>query len=91
MVDTNTLKATLQRELDHLIEVRDELRVQLRLAKSEVKEEWSRLETLGDKVQDELKRLGDQTKEPMKDLGTAVQKLLDELKHGYERLREQLK
>ena len=53
MVDTNTLKATFQRELDHLIEARDELRVQLQLAKKEVAQEWSHLESLGDKLQDE--------------------------------------
>jgi predicted nucleic acid-binding Zn-ribbon protein len=91
MADTKTLKATLQHDLDRLVEAGGELRVQLQLAKAEVKEEWARLEEVRLKVQNELKLLGDHTKEPVKDIGAAVQKLLDELKHGYERIRGQLK
>ena len=91
MSDEKTLKATFQHELDRLVEAGGELRVQLQLAKSEVKEEWAKLEDVRIKVQEELKRLGDHTREPVKEMGVAVQKLLDELKQGYERIRTQLK
>lgn len=88
---TKDLKATLQKELDHLAEVRDELRVQLALAKAEAKEEWNRLEGNWDRIQDDIKRIGDQSKEPVQQIGHAATELVEELKRGYARLREQFK
>jgi predicted nucleic acid-binding Zn-ribbon protein len=85
------LKVTLQKELDHLAEVRDELRVQLALAKAEAKEEWNRLEGSWDKIQDDIKKIGEQTKEPVQQIGHAANELVQELKRGYERLRTQFK
>jgi hypothetical protein len=85
------IKATLQKELDHLVELRDQLRVQLSLAKAEASEEWTRLEEHWQRVQDELKRLGEHTKEPAKELGAASLQLINELKQGYERIRARLK
>jgi hypothetical protein len=91
MADIKELKAALQKDLDRLVELRDELRVQLRLAKDEARSEWDRLEVHWLAVQDEIKRIGEHTKEPVKELGIASQKLLVELKQGYERIRAQLK
>jgi predicted nucleic acid-binding Zn-ribbon protein len=91
MADIKELKAALQKDLDRLVELRDELRVQLRLAKDEARSEWDRLEINWQAIQDEIKRIGEHTKEPVKELGVASQKLLEELKQGYERIRAQLK
>jgi predicted nucleic acid-binding Zn-ribbon protein len=91
MSDIKDLKAALQLDLDRLVEVRDQLRVQLQLAKSEVSDEWTRLEATWQRVEEELKRVGDHTKEPVKELGTAARHLIDELKQGYERIRASLK
>ena len=88
---TKDLKATLQQDFDRLVALRDELRVQLKLATNEASEEWQRLESKWLGVQDELSRIGSQSKEPAHQLGAAAKQLLGELKLGYERIRSQLK
>jgi predicted nucleic acid-binding Zn-ribbon protein len=88
---TDNLKATLQHELDRLAEVRDELKVQLKLAQAEASEEWNKLEDKWLSVQDEMKRVADQSREPLREIGQAAHKLMSELEHGYDRIRSQLK
>jgi phage-related minor tail protein len=90
MPDKN-LKDTLQRELELLGKARDELKVQMHLAKAEAREEWTRLEGTWQRVQDELKRVGEHAKEPAREMGGAARSLLDELKRGYARVKSQLK
>jgi predicted nucleic acid-binding Zn-ribbon protein len=91
MTDTKDLKALLQQELDRLSEVRDELRVQLSLAKADALEEWNKLEVNWGRVEEEIKRVASHTKEPVHNIGAAARQLLDELKQGYDRVRTQLK
>jgi predicted nucleic acid-binding Zn-ribbon protein len=91
MGDTKDLKAALQQELERLTKIRDDVRVQLSLAKAEVEDEWNRLEGSWDRIHDEIKRVGEHSKEPAQKLGSAASQLLDELKRGYERIRAQLK
>jgi predicted nucleic acid-binding Zn-ribbon protein len=92
---TKDLKETLRKELAHLAEVRDELRVQLALAKAEAKVEWDRLETSWDRIQGDLKRAGENAKEhakePAQQISHAAMELVQELKRSYEKLRSQLK
>ncbi len=85
------LKASMERELELLSQARDELRLQVHLAKAEAREEWKRLESTWERVQGELKRVGAQAKEPAKDIGDAARSLLDELKRGYERVKTEIK
>lgn len=91
MADTKDLKATLQLDLDRLATARDELRVQLQLAKAEAIEEWNKLETTWERVEEEIKRTASHTKAPVHDMGEAARQLIEELKLGYERIRAQLK
>jgi hypothetical protein len=91
MPDTKDVKAALQRELDMLAKVRDDLRLQLKLAKSEALDEWRKLESTWLGVEAELKRIGEQTKEPVKDMAAAARLLMDELRTGYVRIKAQLK
>jgi len=91
MPDTNDLKAVLQHDLDRLAAIRGELSVQLSLAKAEAVEEWNKLETTWQRVEEEVKRAASHTKAPVADMGVAARQLLDELKVGYERIRAQLK
>jgi hypothetical protein len=91
MVDTSEIKASLQREFDALTKARDELKVQLSLAKSEAKDEWTRLETSFERLQGEIKRIGIDAKEPLKDIGSAARNLLDEIKKGYTKVKSDAK
>jgi gas vesicle protein len=88
MSQTKDLKATLQRELESLAQTRDELLVQLSLAKAEAKDEFSQLEERWTRVQDELKRTAEASEGTIKD---SVRALLDDLRTGYERVKTQLK
>jgi predicted nucleic acid-binding Zn-ribbon protein len=91
MADTKDLKALLQQELNRLAEVRDELKVQLKLAQADAHDEWNKLEVSWERVQEELQRVATNTKEPVSNIGAATRQLIDELKQGYERVRAQLK
>jgi predicted nucleic acid-binding Zn-ribbon protein len=91
MGETKTVKAALHDEIERLRTVRDDLKVQLSLAKAEVVQEWTKLEDHWGRVQEELKRVGEHTKEPANQLSQAAHQLVDELKRGYERIRTQLK
>jgi predicted nucleic acid-binding Zn-ribbon protein len=91
MADAKDVKATLQRELELLAKVRDDVRLQIKLAKTEVLDEWKKLESTWLGVEAELKRIGEQTKEPVKDMAAAARALMDELRNGYGRIRAQLK
>jgi hypothetical protein len=88
---TRDLKSLLQQELNRLAEIRDELKVQLRLAKADMQGEWNKLEVTWERVQVELQRVASHTKEPVHTMSEAAKQLLDELKQGYERVRSQLK
>ncbi|HEY6878240.1 MAG TPA: hypothetical protein VI299_09475, partial [Polyangiales bacterium] len=91
MVDTKEIKASLQRELDALAKARDELKVQLSLAKTEAKDEWARLETSFERLQGEIKRIGVDAREPLKDIGSAARNLLEEIKKGYTKVKADAK
>jgi chromosome segregation ATPase len=91
MLDTKEIKESLQREIEALTKARDELKVQLSLAKTEAKDEWNRLETSFERLQTEIKRIGIDAREPLKDIGVAARHLLDELKKGYIRVKSDAK
>jgi hypothetical protein len=91
MADSKDVKAALQRELEMLAKVRDDLRLQIKLAQSEARDEWKKLESTWFGVEAELKRVGEQTKEPVKDMAAAARALMEELRRGYERIKIQLK
>ena len=85
-------------ELDERIEVlkndlrqtRDELRVQMHLAKADARDEWDRLETKWDEFQEKLDKVEDAAEDSAKDIGKVLAALGDEIKSGYKRIREAL-
>jgi hypothetical protein len=77
-------------ELDNLVsnlkQIRDELKLQIHLAKKDAQDEWEDLE---DKMEDLVEKAGlGETGEGVKG---AVEELGEELKLGYERIREAIK
>ena len=91
MSKPNNLKETLQRDLDLLAQTRDELLLQLSLAKAEARDDWKLLEERWGRVQTEIKRTADHSEETVKEMGESVRTLLDDLRGGYERIKSQLK
>lgn len=88
--DNRSWKEALDRDLAHLATARDELRVQLQLAKAEIKDEWSKLEDKYQRVEGEVRKLSDSAKTPAKEISQAARTLLDEIKHGYDRVKREL-
>lgn len=89
-MDTVRLRDTLQAELDKLARTRDELRVQAALGKAETRTELNRLESVWQRVQDELRRLGEHALAPAAEIGGAARSLVEELAQGYSRVKRDL-
>ena len=76
--------------MEELKRVRDELALQMHLAKADAKDEWDKLEKKWQQVQAEAKPLTDVANETVQNVGSALDLAAEELKAGYERLRELL-
>jgi uncharacterized spore protein YtfJ len=89
-MDTLKLRETLQAELEKLARTRDELRMQAALGKAETRSELNRLESVWQRVQEELRRLGEQALAPAAEIGGAARSLVEELAQGYGRVKRDL-
>lgn len=89
-MDTLRLKETLQAELERLARTRDELKLQASLARAETRSELNRLESVWQRVQEELRRVGEQAKAPAVEIGGAARALVEELAQGYGRIKREL-
>lgn len=84
------VKEQMTKALDHLKQQRDELQVQLHLAKADAKDEWARLETQWDEVKPKLEAAREEVGKTAESVGAALGMAIEELKKGYERLRSRL-
>ena len=84
------LKENLQELAAELRQTRDELRVQMSLAKAEAKEEWEELEEKWDHFRTRMKPVEDAVGESASEVGDALVALGKELKKGYQRVRDAL-
>jgi CBS domain-containing protein len=80
----------IHKELDSLRRTRDELRLQIHLARSEGKELWEQLERKFDEVEAKLKSVAKGAEAPLHNISDAANLLLDEIRDGYRKIRETL-
>ncbi len=80
----------ITKALEHFKQQRDELQVQLHLAKAEAKDEWARLESQWDDIKPKLEAARDEVGKTAVSVGDALNQAIEELKKGYERLRSRL-
>ena len=80
----------LDRELDELRRVRDELKVRLHLGKADAKDAWEKLEKRFHELESHARRTAQRSEAPLHEMGEAARKLLAELRAGYRDLRKQL-
>ena len=73
--------------LEKLAQMRDELRVQIHLARLEARTEWERLEPKWWELEGKIDALEDASAETAKDLKAAAELMIEELEKGYERIR----
>ena len=81
-------KQELEKLMATLAQQRDELKLQLHLAKAEAKDEWDALEGKWEQAQGKLAQVQTAASESLEDVRAAADLLADELKNGYERIRK---
>lgn len=84
------LNEQMTKALEQFKQQRDELQVQLHLAKAEAKDEWARLETQWEDLKPKLEAAREEAGKTAESVGAALSLAIDELKKGYERLRSRL-
>lgn len=90
MDDQETIQAAIKQHLDSLNSVREELRLQMSLAKAEIRAEWDQLERRFEKAQEQCQRVQLHAEPGLKKLEADLRALGTELKHGYEAVRRSL-
>ena len=83
-------KGRLEELITKLKQERDELRVQIHLAKAEAKDEWEELEKKWEVLENKLVALKRETKDASKDIGAALGVLSEEIANAYKRIRKKL-
>jgi len=78
----------LDKWLDTLRQQRDELHLQMHLAKADARDEWDKLEVKWTELQGKLGKAHGIAGETMDEARAATDMLVDEIKRGYERLRK---
>ena len=80
----------LEKELDELRRVRDELRIKMHLAKKDAQDRWQQLEKRMSELEAHAKRAAQRTEAPLHELADATRHLLEEMRVGYRDLRKLL-
>jgi hypothetical protein len=84
------VKEQITNALEHFKQQRDELQVQLHLAKADAKDEWARLEKQWEETKPKLEAAREEAGKTAESVGAALGLAIEELKKGYERLRSRL-
>jgi DNA anti-recombination protein RmuC len=87
---SQNITPALRRELEMLLQARDELKLRIHLAKADAKSEWGRLEHTYRRVEEEIQHAAHASREPLEQLGDAAKRLVNELRQGYARVKTQL-
>jgi chromosome segregation ATPase len=82
---------TLDQLLADLRQQRDELRLQMHLAKAEARDEWDAIEKRWQQVESRLGRAADEAKSGAQNVGAALEQVAEEIGSAYRRIRESLR
>ena len=80
----------LEEEMEGVRRVRDELRVQIHLARAEAKERWEELEHKYREAEAKARLVKRESEKPIQDVGAALRNLLREIRDGYRQIRDVL-
>jgi len=83
-------KEQMTKAVEYLKQQRDELQVQIHLAKADAKDEWVRLEKQWDEISPKLEAAREEAGKTAESVSAALGLAIDELKKGYERLKNRL-
>jgi len=85
-----TIRQRLEQEADELRTIRDEIEVQMHLAKLDARDRFDGIEKQWEHADQKLKQLGAAGREAAEDIGAATKIVLDEIRSGYEKLKGML-
>jgi hypothetical protein len=84
------MQEELEKFRNGLFQQRDELLVQLNLAKMEAREEWDRTEQKLEEFKTKLDGIAEEAKDASDDVWTSVKMLGEEIKTAYDRIKSRL-
>ena len=84
------IKSEIEKTRDALQQQRDELRVQLNLAKLEAKDEWESAERQFHALEGKLKEITVDASDASKDVLASAKHLVDDIQVAYHRIRRHL-
>jgi len=82
----DTIKNNTRKMLFELKQKRDEIKVQVHLAKLEAGDEWQGIEEKLHRLDLKMKELGHATAESSKDIGSAAKQLGKEIRDGFKNI-----
>jgi CBS domain-containing protein len=83
-------KDRVQREIEELRGVRDDLKVRMHLAKADLKDLFEALEKPLQRLEAKGRQISQASEEPLRDVREAARLLIDEIRDGYRRIRDAL-
>ena len=84
------IQEELEKFRDRLLQQRDELRVQLNLAKLEAREEWEKTEVKLEHFKAKLEEVSGEAKEASEDIWASIKMLGEEIERAYKRIKSHL-
>lgn len=84
------VRERIDEELDGLRQARDELKVQVHLAKAEAQDLWEQLEDKYERVENHAKQIARDAEQPLHDVADAAKLLIEEIREGYKQIRAAL-
>ncbi len=81
----------LHKSIEDLKRHSDEIRVQMHLAKAELKDEWKKAEEKLEELQTKFNALKKDTRESSKEVGNALGILADETATAFKKIKQRLK
>jgi ElaB/YqjD/DUF883 family membrane-anchored ribosome-binding protein len=82
------LDDALSREVEQLKTLRDELRVQIHLAKKEAQQAWGTAEKSWEDLESRLRQIKRQSEEPLEKVADATRQLVHEIGDAYRTIRK---
>jgi hypothetical protein len=80
----------LKKRVNDLKQQRDEINLQLHLAKAEVRDEWDKLEPKWEEVKGKMATVSEVAGQTAESVTAAAGLIVDEIKAGYERIKKAL-
>lgn len=90
MAEWSDVKKRLQEEVDELRGLRDDLRVQLHLAKLEARDRWEQAEDDWEHLEGKLRELASESREELHEIGESAKGLAAQIRESYRHIRERL-